>query len=366
MARQRILIVSTPVGPLGSGIGGGVELTLHSLVLGLSARGHHVEVVAPAGSLHVGARTHQVDGACQVPSQTVGRDVPIDMPAAPVLGAMWELVRVMQHEFDVVLNLAYDWLPLYLSPFLRVPVAHLISMGSLNEAMDDAIVRLAAQRPESLAAHSQAQANTFPPTGHEWRVLGSGIAVERYDVRVRADDPPTLAFIGRIAAEKGIDDVFALSAATGLAVKAWGLMQDQHAWDAAGRAHPLARVSHEGFLATDDLQSAIGGCAALVMTPKWVEAFGNVAIEAMACGVPVVAYRRGGPAEIIDNGVTGWLVEPDDIDGLVAAVGRLGGLDRWACRQRVAELYSTEAFAVRVEQWLYDVVAARHSTSSAT
>jgi UDP-glucose:tetrahydrobiopterin glucosyltransferase len=308
---------------------------------------------------------HQVEGACQVPSQTVGRDVPIDMPAAPVLGAMWELVREVQDDFDVVLNLAYDWLPLYLTPFLRVPVAHLVSMGSLNEAMDDAIVRLAAQHPESLAVHSQAQADTFPVTGHAWRVLGSGIAVERYDVRISSDVPPCLAFIGRISAEKGIDDVFALSAATGLAVKAWGLMQDREAWDAAGRAHPAAQVSHEGFLATDDLQSAIGGCAALVMTPKWVEAFGNVAIEAMACGVPVVSYRRGGPAEIIDDGVTGWLVEPDDLDALAAAVGRIDELDRLACRQRVEELYSTEAFAVRVELWLHDVVAARRTSSSA-
>ena len=52
---MRILLVSTPVGPLGSGIGGGVELTLHSLVLGLTGRGHDVEVAAPAGSLLVGS-----------------------------------------------------------------------------------------------------------------------------------------------------------------------------------------------------------------------------------------------------------------------------------------------------------------------
>ncbi|MEO6157966.1 MAG: hypothetical protein ABIQ39_10085, partial [Ilumatobacteraceae bacterium] len=54
MHSRRILIASTPVGPLGSGIGGGVELTLHSLVLGLTALGHQVEVIAPAGSLQVG------------------------------------------------------------------------------------------------------------------------------------------------------------------------------------------------------------------------------------------------------------------------------------------------------------------------
>ena len=59
----RVLIASTPVGPLGSGIGGGVELTLHNLVYGLGLRGHHVEVVAPANSLHLGERVHQIDGA---------------------------------------------------------------------------------------------------------------------------------------------------------------------------------------------------------------------------------------------------------------------------------------------------------------
>ena len=159
---KRIVICSTSVGPLGSGIGGGVELTLHGLVLGLAARGHHVEVVAPAGSLHVGASVHQIPGAPQVSSQTMGREAPIEMPAAPVLGAMWEWVRDHQSRFDVAINLAYDWLPFYLTPFLRVPVAHLVSMGSLNDAMDGAIADLLDARPGAAAVHSRAQAETFP------------------------------------------------------------------------------------------------------------------------------------------------------------------------------------------------------------
>ena len=73
---MRILLVSTPVGPLGSGIGGGVELTLHSLVLGLTGRGHDVEVVAPAGSLLVGRRTHQIPGTLQPSSQHAGATSP--------------------------------------------------------------------------------------------------------------------------------------------------------------------------------------------------------------------------------------------------------------------------------------------------
>ena len=361
MASKHILICSTPVGPLGSGVGGGVELTLHGLVLGLSALGHQIEVVAPAGSLHVGHRTHQISGSLQVSSQNEGREAPIAMPPSSVLGAMWEWVRVHQTEFDVVLNLAYDWLPMYLTPFLDVPVGHLVSMASLNDAMDAAIAELVSVRPGSAAVHSQAQAETFPEIADQLRVIGNGIAVERYDMHLTADDPPHLGFIGRISPEKGIADVFALSAETGLPVKAWGLMQDQRCWDQAEAAHPAARVSYQGFLPTDDLQAAIGGCTAVVMTPKWVEAFGNVAIEAMACGVPVIAYRRGGPAEIVSDGETGFLVEPDDIAGLVAAVGQIDQIDRIVCRQRVEEQYSTHSLAARVNAWCDQLIDACHA-----
>jgi UDP-glucose:tetrahydrobiopterin glucosyltransferase len=354
---MRVMICSTPVGPLGSGVGGGVELTLHSLVLGLAELGHDVEVVAPAGSLLVGTVVHQVPGALQASSQLTGRDAPISMPADPVVAAMWDLVRDHQHRVDLVLNLAYDWLPFHLTPYLHVPVAHLVSMASLSDAMDLAVDRAVAARPGSVAMHSRAQAATFGDPDR-FVVVGSGIAVERYDLREAADVPPVLAAVGRISPEKGLDAVAEVSERTGMAVHVFGLLQNPDYWAAVRARHPGANLVHRGFLPTDELQAAIGGCQALLMTPSWVEAFGNVAIEAMACGVPVIAYRRGGPAEIVVDGVTGVLVAPDDVDGLVAAVGRVGGLDRRACRALVDREYSVEAFARRVAAWLDGVAAA--------
>lgn len=359
---MRVLVCSTPVGPLGSGVGGGVELTLHGLVLGLGRLGHHVEVVAPEGSLLVGTRVHQVPGELQTSSQLLGRDAPTVMPPQPVIGAMWEVVRREQSRFDVVLNLAYDWLPLYLTEFLDVPVAHLVSMGSVSAAMDRAIADLVAVRPGTVAMHTRAQVATYADLARDAvetgtvRVLGNGIAVERYDLRVVADDPPTLGAVGRISPEKGLEDVAALSERTGLRVKVWGLLQDAAYWSDLTGQHPGARLDHQGFVATDELQAAIGGCVALVMTPKWVEAFGNVAVEAMACGVPVIAYRRGGPAEIVVDGETGFLVEPDDVEGLVAAVARVDEIDRRRCRHHVVREFSVEAMAARVAGWLAEVV----------
>jgi UDP-glucose:tetrahydrobiopterin glucosyltransferase len=139
-------------------------------------------------------------------------------------------------------------------------------------------------------------------------------------------------------------------------------MQDRSVWDAMIANHPSADVSYEGFLPTDDLQAAIGGCAAIVMAPKWVEAFGNVAIEAMATGVPVISYRRGGPAEIVVDGKTGFLVEPDDVAGL--ARGNRSDRRARSCRMppAVEEEYSIPALAERVESWLEAVIECHRDT----
>lgn len=346
-----ILIGSTPVGPLGSGVGGGVELTIHNLVLGLSARGHNVEVMAPSGSLHVGERTHQIEGSLQPSVHLVDRREPVCIPPNSVLANMWSFARARQHHYDVILNLSYDWLPLYIAGSFEVPVAHLVSMASVSTALDEVINDRLANAPETMAMHSHAQANTFA-LGHRAHIVGSGVALQRYDfVDTVASDAP-LGFIGRISPEKGILDLFALSSETGERVKVWGLMQDQLCWDEARRLFPAAEVSYEGFLPTDNLQRAIGGCKAIVMSSKWVEAFGNVALEAMACGVPVVAYNRGGPSEVIIDSETGFLVTPDDVQALSEAVNRVGTLSRAACRDHVATSYSTGAFAERVENWL--------------
>ena len=363
--------MSTPVGPLGSGVGGGVELTLHSLVYGLSGLGHSVEVVAPAGSLHVGAKVHQIEGVLQQSSQLADRAAPVQLPTGSVLAAMWERVADLQDDIDVVVNLGYDWLSLYLTSFLAVPVVHFISMASLNDAMDAAIHDLAGRTPGRLGAHSRAQAVTFDRMIDgaietvPFRILGSGVIAERYDVCLTPDaDPAYLGAVGRISPEKGLEDVAELSARSRLPVKVWGIMQDPAYWRRVCDEHPDAQLEYCGFLATDDLQAAIGRCTAVVMTPKWVEAFGNVAIEAMATGVPVITYDRGGPAEIVVDGETGFVVPVDDVDALVAAVGRIDTIDRIMCRRRVEEQFSTDALVRRVDEWLHEVMAAARRTTA--
>ena len=122
--------------------------------------------------------------------------------------------------------------------------------------------------------------------------------------------------------------------------------------EAVEAAVPPGTIEWRGFLPTADLQQELGACRALINTPKWNEAYGNVVVEALACGVPVVAYDRGGPGELVVSGKTGFLVPPDAIKAMTKALRQIPEIDRHACRTWV-ETHATQAvFAHRVETWI--------------
>ncbi|MBW4549264.1 MAG: glycosyltransferase family 4 protein [Symplocastrum torsivum CPER-KK1] len=355
----KLLFVSNPIGPLGSGLGGGVELTLRNIATELHQRGHSIKIVATKGSTAWGRPLVEIAGAPQISAQTQGRDAPVIIPASSVLANLWDYVRQVQNDYDLIFNFAYDWLPFYLTPFFTCPVAHLVSMGSLTEAMDQIIEQVATRFPGTIGVHSHAQAATFA-FADRCRCLGNGIDLSVYDFC--AEPASWVGWVGRIAPEKGLEDAVAASQITGISMKIMGFLENEAYWQQILRDYPNAPVEYEGFLSTTELQQRLRQCRSLLMTPRWVEAFGNVAIEALACGVPVIAYRRGGPAEIVEDGKTGFLVEPDSVAGLVEAMGKLDQIERHVCRQRVEAQYSAKAMGDRIEQWFLDILSGRQSS----
>lgn len=350
----KLLILSTPVGAIGSGIGGGVELTLKNSVQEMIRRGHTVKIVAPVGSVVKNAPVIEVSGEVQTPAQTQKRDEPIILPKNSVLGNMWDYARQVQTDYDLIFNVAYDWLPLYLTPFFKIPIAHLISMGSLTDAMDYITEQVATNFPNTIGVYTNTQAQTFS-FANKCYLLGSGIDLSLY--QFCAEPGNYLAWVGRIAPEKALEDAVAASQITGIPLKIFGFRQDEQYWQQICQDYPDAPIEYVGFFPTEQLQQELGKCRALLVTPRWVEAFGNVAIEALACGVPVIAYNRGGLTEIVTDGHTGFLVEPDSVDGLVHAIRRLNEIDRLACRQRAEDEYSLKAMGDRLENWFYDILS---------
>ncbi len=316
-------------------------------------RGHTLQVVAPQGSMAGSLPLVEIYGRFQIIAQSQERTAPITMPGDSVLANMWEYAHQVQADFDLIVNLAYDWLPFYLTPFFSDPIAHFVSMGSLYEAMDRIIAQVAAQFPGTVGFYTPSQAATFAINQH-CPCLGSGIDLSLYQFCPQPQ--PWLAWLGRIAPEKGLEDAVAAAQIADIPLKIMGKIQDRSYWEQICQNYPDAPIEYLGFLPTAELQQELHQCRALLMTPRWMEAFGNVAIEALACGVPVIAYRRGGPAEIIQDGKTGFLVEPDSIAGLVAAIARLNEIDRYICRQQAEIEYSLAALGDRFEQWFHNIL----------
>ncbi|MEB3884210.1 glycosyltransferase family 4 protein [Lyngbya sp. CCY1209] len=348
----KLLFMSTPVAPLGSGFGGGVELTLLNITKALQDRSHEVEVVAPLGSELDSISIVEIPGEWQPIAQNQGRNLPIILPENSVLANIWEYGRSVQHQYDAIVNFAYDWLPFYLTPFFQTPIAHWVSMGSLTSALDRVICEVMNRYPGTVGFYTHTQAATFNCEG-SYACLGSGLQMSRYQFCPQPEDK--LAWMGRISPEKGLEDAVEAAQKTGISLEIFGKIQDENYWQNILESYPDAPINYIGFLDTDRLQERLRHCRGLLMTHRWVEAFGNVAIEALACGVPVIAYRRGGPAEIVCNGETGWLVEPDSVEGLVEAIANLDQIDRENCRQQAEMEYSLEALGDRVEWWLLQI-----------
>ncbi|MDF5729426.1 MAG: glycosyltransferase family 4 protein [Rhizonema sp. PD38] len=349
----KLLFISTPVSVIGTGLGGGVELALFNITQEMTRRGHQVEVVAPQGSVMQPFTVKEIAGELQIPVQNQTRNSPITMPKNSVLANMWEYARQVQTQYDLIVNFSYDWLPLYLTSFFNTPIAHRISMSSWTDAMDNIIEQVAIRFPDTIAVCTQAQAATFK-FEQQCTCLLNGVDLSIYQFCNQPSN--NLAWVGRISPEKGIEDAVAAAQITGIPLKIFGVKQDENYWQKTCQDYPDAPIEYMGFLSTVELQKELGQCLALLVTPHCVEAFGNVAIEALACGVPLIAYSRGGLTEIVQDRKTGFLVEPDSVQGLVTAIQRLDQIDRYACRQQAEATYSLEALGDRVEQWLQNIL----------
>ena len=354
---MRIVIISTPIGFLGSGKGGGVELTLNSLVSGLLSLGHSVDVIAPRNSkLHKSnrkARLHFVEGEDQISWQHQDYNSPASIPDNSLLAEMLEKGLKIAKQADVLLNMSYDWLPIWMTLNVKIPIAHIISMGSESLVINNLISKVHAKHPYNFSFHSKIQANDYPFIKKPI-IIGNGFQLDNYIFQDSVNGP--LAWVGRVAPEKGLEDAVYIANQLGEKLNVWGVIEDEAYASKIERSFPQGTINWMGFLATDELQKVLGKCRALLNTPKWNEAYGNVVVEALACGVPVVAYKRGGPSEIIQHGQTGYLAEPDNKDILLSYVEVIEKIKRKNCREWVEKNASTDIFANKVVNWLNKVI----------
>jgi glycosyltransferase involved in cell wall biosynthesis len=157
-----------------------------------------------------------------------------------------------------------------------------------------------------------------------------------------------LAFLGRMSPEKRPDRAIAIAKRLGMPLKMAAKVDSADAAYFHERIRPLLNdplIEFVGEIGDAQKSEFLGGAAALLFPIDWPEPFGLVMIEAMACGTPVIAWRCGSTPEIIEPGVTGFLVETDaEAD---QAVLRATALDRAAIRRRFELRFSAQAMARR-------------------
>jgi glycosyltransferase involved in cell wall biosynthesis len=160
-----------------------------------------------------------------------------------------------------------------------------------------------------------------------------------------------LAFLGRISPEKGIE--YAIEAAKQLniplKVAAKIDANDKVYFDTKVHAllnHPL--IEFLGEINDNEKQDFLSNAIALLFPVNWSEPFGLVLIESIACGTPVIAFRNGSVPEIIDEGITGYIVE--SVDEMVSAVKKIDRISRSGCRKRFEARFTSEIMVKNYEQ----------------
>ena len=354
---MRLIIISTSIGFLGSGRGGGVELTLNSLVNGLLKQNHLVNVVAPFNSKLsescVFANLFTVNGYEQKSWQHLDYFAKTKLSKNSIVNVMFEKALSLMKDCDAIINLSYDFLPISKTLELDYPILHLISMGDESNEVSNIISRVYSNYPYNFAFHSRAQASDYPFI-KDPIILGHGFELSKYTFQEKNDGP--LAWVGRVAPEKGLEDAVYVASEMGEKLNVWGFMEDKEYATKIEEIYPSGQICWKGYLQTNKLQRELGQCRALINTPKWNEAYGNVVVEAMACGVPVVAYRRGGPGEIIQHGETGYLVKANDKENLLHHLKKIKNINRKKCREWVENNASSNIFADKVVSWLQKVI----------
>ena len=351
--KLKLILVSTPIGYLGSGRGGGVELTIISLIKGLILLGHKITLVAPKGSKvpfkSDNLEIRLIDGIDQPSWQHQKETDPVLIPSNSVLPKLWDAVLELENEYDAVINFSYDWLPLWLTKTKGIKIFHLISMGAESIVMNEIISQISQLFPFQLAFHTKRQSRDYS-LNSDPIIVGNGFDKDNYFFNDNVNGP--LGWAGRIAPEKGLEDAVKIASDLGEKLLVWGIIEDKEYASEIENTFRKGIINWKGFLPTTKFQEQLGDCRAFINTPKWNEAYGNVIVEALACGVPVVAYDLGGPGELIEDGFNGFLVQPNDLEGMKKAIKLVSKIKRRNCRDWFEKNASNRVFAERVENWI--------------
>jgi glycosyltransferase involved in cell wall biosynthesis len=322
---------------------GGTERIVSYLTEELVNQGHEVTLFA-SGDSQTAARLHPV-------CEEALRLSPRCQDALPYHLLTVEKVLQEANNFDVV---HFHTDHLHFSAFRRHPVPFVNTMhGRLDLPDLAALYREFDEVPMISISNSQRR----PLAWANWlATIYHGLPEQ--PLRLQPEPGKYLAFLGRICPEKRPDRAIRIALQAGMPLKIAAKVDrvDQDYYDNTIKPmldHPL--IEYIGEITESEKNEFLGNAYALIFPIDWPEPFGLTMIEAMACGTPVIAFRAGSVPEVIDEGVTGFVV--DNHEQAVAALSRIDELNRQFIRQVFEHRFSARRMAqdyVSVYQDLID------------
>lgn len=310
---------------------GGTERVVAWLVDALVELGHEVTLFASGDS-----RTRAT--LFPVWPKALRLERPRSDPNA-ALAAQLEAISNCANQFDVI-HAHIDWLHLPMLSRLGVPF-----MTTMHGRLDLPGLPAVITRFPKACFVSISDNQRVPLHSANWcGTVYHGLPMEQFRASFSAGS--YLAFLGRLTAEKGPEDAIRIALAARIPLRIAAKIPRAETDYFREKIEPQIdgkRIQLVGEVDENTKQPFLAGAAALLFPIKWPEPFGLVMIEAMACGTPVIAYRSGSVPEVIDEGVTGFIVENEN--EAAKAVARLKQIDRRRVRARFENRFTAGRMA---------------------
>lgn len=344
---MRVAMISTPFVSVPPVDYGGTELVVHELAEGLRVRGHDVTIFATGDSApRAGLRA--LYRTAQWPPEIL----------ADINHVSWALERIAA---DGSYDLAHAHSAVALACGRFVPELPLVY--TLHHARQEDLSAFYRFFPTATyVAVSEHQRRREVPLRYA-EVIHHGLDPARYQQRPSAGN--YVAFLGRLSHEKGPHTAIDAAAVAGVPiVMAGGVHSPDEAWAEHELAHRLRQphVTYLGRVGDAVKVPLLRDARALLAPIEWEEPFGLALIEAMLSGCPVIAFARGSVSELVEPGVTGFIVESvEEMARHIRPGGAVDAFDRHACRLRAVERFSREQMVVQHERLYQRVLARRRS-----